>query len=172
MPAVAEVSSSSFCTRPGIPAVGVDQGDVLGFLGARPKESVGGIFAGHLVERLERREVVEFARVAFRSLRPGGVLVLEAVNPICLSTYAGFYDDLTRVAPVPPLALQWLAESVGFVSVEIEYTSPVPEDRKLRALPASAGGEAEVDAFNRGLAAANELLFGFQEYALTAHRSG
>ena len=72
----------------GILAVGVDQGDILGYLGGRPKESDGGIFAARLIERLERREIVEFMRVAFRRLRPGGVLVPEAVNPICLSTYA------------------------------------------------------------------------------------
>lgn len=156
----------------GIPAVGVDDGDVLGFLGARPVESLGGIFAGHLVERLERHQIGEFARLAFSRLRPDGVLVLEAINPMCLSTYGGFYEDLTRVAPVPPLAVQWLAESVGFVAVEVEYTSPVAEERKLAPLPASAGGGTEVEAFNRGVAAANELLFGFQEYALTAHKPG
>jgi hypothetical protein len=155
-----------------IPAVGVDHGDILGFLGAQPTGSVGGIFAGHLVERLERREIVEFVRLAFSRLRPGGVLVLEAVNPMCLSAYAGFYEDLTRVAPVPSLALQWLAESVGFVSVELEYASPVAEERKMTPLPASAGEGAEVEAFNRGVAAANELLFGFQEYALTAEKPG
>jgi hypothetical protein len=91
---------------------------------------------------------------------------------MCLSAYAGFYEDLTRVAPVPSLALQWLAESVGFVSVELEYASPVAEERKMTPLPASAGEGAEVEAFNRGVAAANELLFGFQEYALTAEKPG
>ena len=82
------------------------------------------------------------------------------------------YGDLARVTPVPPLALQWLAESIGFISVAVGDASPAPEDRELKALPESAGVEAEVDAFNRGLAAANELLFGFQEYALIAHKSG
>jgi hypothetical protein len=32
------------------------------------------------------------------------------------------------------------------------------------------GVEAEVEAFNRGLAVANDVLFGFQEYALVAHK--
>lgn len=110
-----------------IPSLGIDHGDSLEFLGSRAEESLGGIFAGHLIERLERGQIVEFARLAFSRLRPNGVLVLEAIDP------------------VPALALQWLAESVGFASVEIEYASPVPEEQKL---------------------------FGFQEYALTAYKPG
>ena len=89
----------------------------ISFEGART-ESHGGIFAGHLVEHLERDEVVELVRLAFSRLRPGGVLVVETVNPMCLLTHATFYEDLTRTGPVPPLALKWLAESCGFAPVE------------------------------------------------------
>lgn len=171
----------------GVPAVGIDRdeamvascrsrgldvvrGDVLEFLGGRAEGSLGGIFGGYLIEHLVRGEIVEFVRLAFSRLGPGGVLVLEAVNPLCLLTHASFYGDLTRVAPVPPLALQWLAESCGFVSVGVEYAGPAPDEDKLRRLPESAGDEVAVDAFNRGVAAANELLFGFQAYVLTAQK--
>jgi SAM-dependent methyltransferase len=157
------------CRERGLEAV---RDDALHFLRGRPGESVGGIFAAHLVEHLERGEVVELVRLAFGRLRAGGALVIEAVNPMCLATFGTFYDDFTRVGPVPPAALEWLAEACGFARVEIEYGSPVPEEHKLRPLPPSAGGEAEVEAFNRGLAAANERLFGFQEYALVAIKPG
>ena len=153
------------CRRLGLDVV---QGDALHFLRGRPEESQGGIFAGHLVEHLERGEVVELVRLAFSRLRPGGVLVIETINPACLLTYASFYGDFTRVGPVPSPAVKWLAEACGFAPVEIEYISPVPAEGKLRPLPASAGEEVEVEAFNRGLAEANELLFGFQAYALAA----
>ena len=154
--------------------VGLDviQGEAVRFLGGHPEESLGGIFAGHLVEHLERQEVVELVRVAFGRLRPGGVMVIETVNPMCLLTYATFYGDFTRVGPLPPLALKWLAEACGFAGVEIEYTSPSPAERKLRPLPTSGRDEAQVEAFNRGLAGANELLFGFQEYAVIARKPG
>jgi SAM-dependent methyltransferase len=170
----------------GVPAVGVDRdeamvgwcrgrgldavrGEVLEFLRGRAEGSLDGIFGGYLVEHLERGNVVELVRLAFSRLGPGGLLVLEAVNPSCLLTYAGFYGDLTRVAAVPPLALKWLAESCGFVSVGVEYAGPVPEAEKLRPLPDSAG-EGAVEAFNRGVAAANDLLFGFRAYVLTAQK--
>ncbi len=148
----------------------VTQGEAVRFLRGHPEESLGGIFAGHLVEHLERQEVLELVRVASGRLRPGGVLVIETVNPMCLLTYATFYGDFTRVGPLPPLALKWLAEACGFARVEIEYTSPAPAERQLRPLPSTAGDEAEVEAFNRGLAKANELLFGFQEYAVVARK--
>ena len=154
--------------------LGVDAilGDALQFLRGRSEESHGGIFVGHLVEHLERGEVVELVRLAFSRLRPGGVLVIETVNPMCLLTHATFFGDFTRVGPVPPLALRWLAEACGFAPVEIEYTTPVPDERKLRPLPTSVADGAQVEAFNRGIAAANELLFGFQEYALMATKPG
>jgi SAM-dependent methyltransferase len=144
--------------------------EAMHFLRGRPESSHGGVFAGHLVEHLEPGAVVELLRLAFSRLRPGGVLVIETVNPMCLLTHATFRDDVTRVGSVPPSALTWLAESCGFAPGEIEYCSPVPPEHKLRPLPASAGAEAEVEAFNRGLTVANDLLFGFQEYALVAHK--
>jgi SAM-dependent methyltransferase len=155
------------CRRLGLDA---SQDDALHFLHGRPERSHGGIFAAHLLEQLEQAEVVEFVRLAFSRLRPGGVLVIEAVNPMCLVTHATYHDNFTRIGPLPPLALKWLTESCGFAPIEIDYSSPVPAEHKLRPLPASAGEEAEVEAFNRGVAAANDLLFGFQEYALVARK--
>jgi SAM-dependent methyltransferase len=155
----------AWCRQLGLNAI---QADVLHYFRGRPEESLDGIFGAHLIEHLKRGEVVELMRLAFSLLRPGGALMLEAVNPLCLSAYPGFYCDVTGGAPAPPAALQWLAESCGFDSVAIEYSSPIPPEQKLRPLPASAGGRAEVEAFNRGIAAVNELLFGFQEYTLTA----
>ena len=68
------------CRELGLDAI---QDDALHFLRGRPEESHGGIFAGHLVEHLERGEVVELVRLAFSRLRPGGALVIETVNPMC-----------------------------------------------------------------------------------------
>lgn len=157
------------CRELGFDAV---QGDIVEFLRGRPEQAYGGIFAAHLIEHLERDAIVELTRLAYSRLRPGGVLVAQTVNPMCLLTHASFHGDLTGVTRVPPLALQWLAEACGFISVTVEHTSQVPDEQKLKPPPESVRVEAEAAAFNRGVAAANELLFGFQEYALIAHKSG
>jgi O-antigen chain-terminating methyltransferase len=146
------------------------QDDALRYLRGRPEGSHDGIFAGHVVEHLERADVIELVRLAFSRLRPDGVFVVETVNPMCLLTHTTFGEDFTRTAPASPLALKWFAEACGFAPAEIEYSSPTPGEYKLRPLPSSAGDESEVEAFNRGLAAANDLLFGFREYALVARK--
>ena len=99
------------------------------------------------------------------------MLLIETVNPMSPDwPRRRSTTTSTRIGPVPPLALEWLAESCGFATAEIDYSSPVPPEQKLQPLPASAGQAAEVEAFNRGLSVANDLLFGFQEYALVAHK--
>ena len=148
----------------------VTHADAVHFLQGRPRESHGGIFAGHLLEHLDRDEVVELVRLAFSRMMPGGVLVVETVNPMSLHTHATFHEDLTRTGPVPPLALKGLAESCGFAPIDIEFSSPTPDEYKLKPLPSLAGDESEVEAFNQGIAAANDLLFGFQEYAMVAFK--
>ena len=56
------------CRELGLDAI---RDDALHFLRGRPEESHGGIFAAHLVEHLEREEIVELVRLAFSRLRPG-----------------------------------------------------------------------------------------------------
>ncbi len=158
---------ADWCRQQGLDAV---RGEILEFLRRRPEQSHGGIFAGYLIECLERGEIVDLVRLAFSRIRPGGVIVFETVHPLSWLTYAGLRGDFADVVPVPPLALKWLAESCGFVSVTIECACPVPEALKPRRLPAAGGEGPEVEAFNRGVAAANEVLFGRLGYTLTATR--
>ena len=58
-------------------------------------------------------------------------------TPSCMLTYAGFYGDFTHVAPVPPLALEWLAQSCGFASLRSSTRHRSRPRYKLRLLPAS-----------------------------------
>ena len=107
-----------------IESIGVDPSNVLDFLRDRSESSLGGIFTRHLIDHFERAEIVEFVRLAFSRLRPDGIFVVVA-----------------HFAAVPPLALQWLVESCGFVSGEVEQPAP-----------------------------AEDSLVGFQEYALIARK--
>ena len=65
-----------------------------------------------------------------------------------------------------------MLERAGFEDVEIEYLSPVPDDR--RAVPAT--GEPEelsglVAQLNLAIERLDNLVFGDQEYAVIAHRA-
>jgi 2-polyprenyl-3-methyl-5-hydroxy-6-metoxy-1,4-benzoquinol methylase len=144
--------------------------DGIAYLDAQPESSLGGIFAAQVIEHLRTEELTRLVRLAYSRLRPGGVAVLETLNPACLLATTTFTLDFTHLRMVHPLALQWLAQSVGF-EADIEYVTPVGEERKLRPLPGSSGLSADqLEAFNRGIASANDLLFGFQEYAVVARK--
>ena len=88
-------------------------------------------------------------------LAANGVLLLETVNTDSLSALRTFYLDPTHVRPVPPEALRFLAEAVGFVDVVLEWRGPLPESQRLE----------EQSDNDRKL---NALLFGPQDYALVA----
>ncbi len=174
----------------GIPAFGIDlepdmveqcrlrglevtQADAIAWLERREPESLGGVFAAQVIEHLAPARIVSLVQLAYSRLRPGGVLILETVNPTSLVTFASFYIDFTHVKPVHPLALQSLARSVGFDPTEIEYHTPIDPSRRLQHLPAITGAEVNDDAreaFDRGLDVANDLIFGFQEFALIARK--
>jgi O-antigen chain-terminating methyltransferase len=144
-------------TAAGCRAAGLDvvERDAFAALAARGDGTLGGVTALQVVEHWEPAAIFRFLREARRALAPGGALVLETVNTDSLSALRTFYLDPTHVRPVPPEALRFLAESVGFADVVLERRSPVPEVERL----------AEHSDNDRKL---NALLFGPQDYALIA----
>jgi 2-polyprenyl-3-methyl-5-hydroxy-6-metoxy-1,4-benzoquinol methylase len=143
--------------------------DAMDYLANQPVEALGGIFAAQVIEHLPSDHLIRLVRLAFARLRPGGVMLLETINPACLFALSNFYLDPTHTRPVHPETLRWLAESAGFVA-EVEYVTPVEEPLRLTPLPSAERHEAGIERFNRGIHSADQLLFGHQEYALIAHK--
>jgi O-antigen chain-terminating methyltransferase len=109
--------------------------------------------------------------VAALKLRPGGVIVLETINPAC---WAAFFDsyirDLTHVRPIHPETLQYLLRASGLRDVQIEYRAPVDPMAKLTAAaPATETSHPEMasllDAFNANVEKLNARMFTYQDYA-------
>ena len=101
-------------------------------------------------------------------MKPRGVFLAETINPrSILALSHNFNLDLSHRQPVHPDMLAFLAESVGFDEVEIRYCSPVPEMARLQAV--APAGELE-QAFNENTRRLNELLYGYQDYALIARK--
>jgi O-antigen chain-terminating methyltransferase len=145
--------------------------DALSYLGEREKGSLGGVFSAQLIEHLPFASVADLVSRAHRALRPGGVLVIETLNPACLSVFSGaFYLDPTHIRPLHPEAMRFLFESLGFRDVRVRFLSPVPEEAKLRSIDFFHRLERFEDAFldvlNDNIARLNELLYGYQEYAV------
>jgi O-antigen chain-terminating methyltransferase len=125
--------------------------------------SIGGVVASHLVEHLPAAAVSSLVSLAADKLSDDGVLILETPNPESLVAGSiNFHRDLTHVRPIHPDTLAFLAESAGFSEVKIRRLSPVPEDERL-PLPS----DGAMDDVVRQL---NELLYGYQDYAVVARK--
>ena len=149
----------------------VTHGDLLSFLRAAAAGSLGGVFAAQVAEHLPPAVLQAMLAESFRVLRPGGVLVLETVNP---ASPAGFFDvyirDLTHERPLHPDTLRFLAAAQGFTDVRIELRSPVDAASRLRPIPPDGLPGAAADAINENVARLNDVLFAPREYALIARR--
>jgi O-antigen chain-terminating methyltransferase len=158
-------------------AAGVDagldvvHGDLLAFLRGQADGTLGGVFAAQVAEHLPPAVLQGMLREAHRALRPGGLLVLETVNP---ASAAGFFDvyirDLTHERPLHPDTLRFLAAAQGFTDARIELRSPVDAASRLLPVPADGLPGAAADALNENIARLNDVLFAPREYALIATR--
>jgi SAM-dependent methyltransferase len=136
-------------------AMGLDvhKGDALEFLNTLPDNSLIGITAFQVVEHLPVEYLQSFIKSCFYKIKNNGVIILETVNPYSVLAMKFFWMDLSHVRPIPPETLKFLLDTAGFRNLGITFTSPVPEDLKLK------GSNADTKVLN-------DLLFGDQDYAV------
>lgn len=156
------------CRAKGLDVV---RGDLVEFLASQTDGSLGGVFAAQVAEHLPPGVLRSLLEEAHRTLRPGGLLVLETVNPRSVVAFLEVYNrDLTHERPLHPETLSFLAAAAGFCDVQIEMKSPVDAATRLREVPKEGLPEAVAEVLNENVARLNALVYGPQEYALVAHR--
>ena len=164
----ANAQASAACRARGLD---VAQGDLVDFLREQPPASLGGVFAAQVAEHLPAAVLQEAIAQAHRALRPGGILVLETVNP---RSFVGFHEvylrDLTHRTPLHPDTLSFLAAAQGFTDVRVEMRSPVDPAAQLQPVPSDGLPPRAADVLNENAARLNALLYGPQEYVLIARR--
>lgn len=142
-------------------ALGLDvvEEDAIAHLQGRKTSSIGAISCFHIVEHLPLQRVIALLDEAMRTLRRGGILLLETPNPTNLVVGAcNFYLDPTHRNPLPPLLLQFLVEARGFAGVELlPLHATAPEWMNGREDPVSL--------------TLNHFLFGAQDYGIVARKS-
>jgi 2-polyprenyl-3-methyl-5-hydroxy-6-metoxy-1,4-benzoquinol methylase len=149
----------------------VQRAEALAHLEERPEESLGGLFAAQVVEHLTVSELTELCRRTFRALRPGSPIVLETLNPSCLSIFSGaLYADPTHVKPVHPIAVRFFLKQAGFARDEVHYSLPTPAEHKLKTLPPAgdAPAEARDGILNENIERLNSILYSCAHYAVVA----
>jgi O-antigen chain-terminating methyltransferase len=155
------------CQEKGLEVV---HGDLVAVLQERDSGSLGGLFAAQVAEHLPPAVLSSLLAEAHRTLRDGGLLVLETPNPAsALAFHDVFIRDLTHERPLHPETLRFLAAAAGFTDVRIEMRNPVPDDVRLRVLPSGLPPPV-TQVLNENVARLNALLFAPLDYALIARR--
>jgi 2-polyprenyl-3-methyl-5-hydroxy-6-metoxy-1,4-benzoquinol methylase len=116
----------------------VEQADALAYLEGLADGSLGGIFAGQVVEHLPPPALFRLLELAAAKLRPGGPLVAETINPLSPLALRSYFADLTHAQPLVPETLALLARQAGFREVETRFLNP-PEhaedvDERIREI--------------------------------------
>jgi len=137
----------------------ITDADALRHLCALPENSLNAITAFHFVEHLAFEDLIDLLTEIRRTLKPGGVVIIETPNPKNLVVGAcNFYSDPTHQRPLFPESLQFILNQLGFDGIRIQYLHPVPDSPF-----------ADNNAAARALDA---WFFSPRDYAVIAHRPG
>jgi SAM-dependent methyltransferase len=136
----------------------VEQADALAYLESLEAGSLGGIFAGQVVEHLPPASLLRLLELAAQKLRPGGLLVAETINPLSPLALRSYFADLTHAQPLVPQTLALLAGQAGFREVETRFLNE-PADKL--AIPDDPTIAANVRRLN-------DILFAPLDYAILA----
>jgi len=123
----------------------VEVADANSFLEKREDNSLGAIFCAQVIEHMPYEELLHFYSSSLRKLEPGGLFILETVNPHSVPALKTFWVDPTHQHPLFPEVALALCEIIGFESAYVFHPNGT--------------GEVEVDRYETG------------EYALVATRA-
>ncbi len=152
------------------------EADALAYLVALPDASLGGLFAAQVVEHLQPAYLWRLLETAAHKIRPGGVIVLETINPACwVAFFESFIRDVTHVWPLHPDTLRYFLRVSGFDRIEMAFKSPVDASSRLMPVARPGAGAAAdlqdlVETLNENVDKLNARLFTFQDYAVIGRR--
>jgi glycosyltransferase involved in cell wall biosynthesis/SAM-dependent methyltransferase len=99
----------------------VQLADAATYLRGLEDAIVPGMFAAQVVEHLDAEQLSELLDLMQRKLAPGGVAVMETVNPHNPAALKAFWTDTTHHHPLFPEVLLALSRLAGFESGEVRF---------------------------------------------------
>ncbi|MEM8961310.1 MAG: class I SAM-dependent methyltransferase [Acidobacteriota bacterium] len=159
------------CREQGLDAIHTD---LFAHLEACEPGSLGGVVSFHVVEHLPATSLEALVRLAWRALRPGGVLVIETPSPLSVVMAArNFWTDPTHIRPVHPASLEVVFRAAGFEPVHRIDIHPFPTDERLPEIALDTLPEAQRrlgEQINALRDALDDLLYGERDYGLIGTR--
>lgn len=135
----------------------VTEAEALTYLGSLADGSLNAVTAFHFAEHLPLDALVRFLDESGRTLKPGGLLILETPNPENLLVGScNFYLDPTHKNPLPIPTLKLLVEARGFRCQEVMKLHPV--------------GSAKIEVKDQLTSHLNHFLYGPMNYAVVARK--
>src|SRR5215213_2066219 len=135
----------------------VVESEALTYLGSLPDSSLNAVTAFHFAEHLPLDALVRFLDETGRTLKPGGLLILETPNPENLIVGScNFYLDPTHHNPIPIPTLKLLVEARGFRCQEVIKLHPV--------------ASAKIEVKDQLTSHINHYLYGPMNYAVVARK--
>ncbi len=138
--------------------------DAIEYLSGVEAKSFDAISAFQFVEHLPPFVLLKLLKSCYSALKPGGLLLIETINPHTLKSLHWFHLDLSHERLVFPEMLQLLAETAGLHMEEWQGINRVSEDDRLKEDGSSTD--------TQNLKKLNDFLFGDQDYYLLARRPG
>jgi hypothetical protein len=96
-------------------------GDASSYLGEQADASVPAAFAAQVIEHVPHAELNEMLTLLHAKLAPGGIAVLETVNPHSPAALKAFWTDTTHQHPLFPEVTLALCRLAGFDSGEVMF---------------------------------------------------
>ena len=140
----------------------VEQGDALEAIARAEPASLDVVTTFQFVEHLTEDQFHGLLHGVRRALKPGGVFVVETLNPNTLMAMKWFHLDLTHQHLIYPELLATMAENLGMTCVEWKGIHPVEAHRRL-SVPEDSPHRDNAERLN-------EFLFGDQDYYLVARK--
>ncbi|HYZ05957.1 MAG TPA: methyltransferase domain-containing protein, partial [Rubrobacter sp.] len=123
----------------------VEVADANSYLTKHADDSIGAIFCAQVIEHMPYEQLLRFYGLGLRKLEPGGLFILETVNPHSVPALKTFWVDPTHQHPLFPEVALALCEISGFESAYVFHPN--------------GKGQVEVDRYETG------------EYAVVATRA-
>jgi O-antigen chain-terminating methyltransferase len=106
----------------------VSSTEMMVYLGRHPDNSLDLVTVFHLIEHFNVGKLIRLLDEIKRTLKPGGLLLLETPSPENLVVGAcNFYADPTHYKPIYPQTLIFLLHIKGFADLRLEYLHPVDQ---------------------------------------------
>lgn len=135
----------------------VIESDALAYLRSLEDATLNAVTAFHFAEHLPFKDLITFLDEVGRTLKPGGLLILETPNPENLLVGScNFYLDPTHKNPIPIPTMKLLVEARGFRCQEIMKLRPV--------------SSVQIEVKDQLTSHVNHFLYGPMNYAVVARK--